>query len=268
LKMANMYMTGYEGKVRTLTELKQWSHWIALDPELQRRTLAILDASIAAGRPLGIGSVARTYESQRNLFLTRHEVVMFGGCCKWEGKSYKLRSGYAHAAAPGRSYHEPSTPDGKSLAIDFTGNLKFLAENAAAYGLVEFTNVNNEPWHGQPSDVPKGRVQYVPAIHHPLKKIVLPSKPATAPLKVYAPVPTLKQGAKNNLAQVRALQNSCNFWGWRDALGRTLIVDGDYGAKTAQAVMVMQKAFGRVQDGVYGLRTAESFQQFLDGFTG
>lgn len=257
-------MTGYNGTVRTLAELKQWSQWQNLDPEMQRRVLALMDASIAAGRPLGIGSIYRTPASQRDLFLSRHQVVSIGGCCRFEGKRYKLRAGVAHAAPPGRSYHEPTTPDGKALAIDFIGNLKFLAEKAAAYSLVEFTNVNNEPWHGQPKDVPTARAGYIPATHHPLKKATLPTKPPVAPTKIYAPIPTLRQNAKNNETQVRALQVACNFWGWRDALGRTLIVDGDFAAKTAQAVMAMQRALNETADGVYGPRTAAAFQRFLD----
>ena len=45
------YMTGYNGTVRTKAELLAWSHWQNLDAEYQRRALAIIDASLTAGRP-------------------------------------------------------------------------------------------------------------------------------------------------------------------------------------------------------------------------
>ncbi len=261
------YMTGYNGTVRTRDELLAWSHWQNMDPEYQRRTLALLDASLIAGRPLGIGSVFRTFEGQRDLFLSRHQLVATGGCCSYDGKRYALRPGVAHAAPPGRSYHEATTPEGRALAIDFTGDLGFLKANAAAYGLIEFANVNAEPWHGQPKELPTARRSYNPATMHPLKPWPLPGTPAPAPVKVYAPKPTLRQGGTNDVAQVRALQHACNWWDWRDVMGRNLIVDGDFGTKTTQAVMAMQRALKATPDRIYGGRSAAALQAFLDAMT-
>lgn len=261
------YSTGYNGTTRTLEELQAWSHWQNLDPELARRTLALLDASILAGRPLGIGSIYRSEQQQRDLFLSRYRTVptWVPGAISWDGKWWVKRAGVAAAAPPGRSYHEGTTPDGKALAIDFTGDLKFLAEHADAYGLVEFSKVNSEPWHGQPKELPHARRRYVAATMHPLKEWSLPFGPRPAPTKVYAPKPTLRQRRTgNDAAQVRALQHTCNWWGWRDALGRNLIVDGDFGAKTDQAVRTMQRALGVVVDGVYGPQSAAALQRFLD----
>lgn len=262
------YVTGYNGTVRTLDSLLSWSHWQNLDPELGRRVLALLDASVVAGRPLGIGSIFRTYEQQKNLFLSRHYEVATGGCCSFEGKRYALRSGQAHAAPPGRSYHEATTPQGKALALDFVGDLAYLKENAAKYGLIEFSNINNEPWHGQPKETPVARKNYVsPSSYSPLPVWPLPGTPAPAPTKLWAPKPTLRQGAVNAVDQVRALQHHCNFWGWRDAFGRTLLVDGDFGTKTAQAVMSMQRALKQVVDGMYGPKSAAALQAHLDAMT-
>ena len=269
------YMTGYNGTVRSLAELQAWSHWQNLDPEQARRTLALMDASIVAGRPLGIGSISRSTTQQRDLFLSRHHVVKFGGCCTYQGQRYQLTKGNAHAAPPGRSYHEPTTPDGKSLAIDFVGNTAWLAANCAAYGLNQFGQVNNEPWHSQPAELVKARKDYRPDTMHPLKTIRLPGggiysppAPTPQPTRIFAPTPTLKVRGRldgtNNADQVRALQLQCNFWGWRDALGRNLIVDGRFAEKSAQAVMSMQRALSILDDGIYGPMSARRFQQHLD----
>lgn len=264
------YSTGYNGTVRTLDELLAWSHWRNLDPEMARRVLALLDASIAAGRPLGIGSIFRSFEQQRNLFESRYHVISVWrpGAISWQGKWWAKNAGVAAAAPPGRSYHEATTPDLRALAIDFTGDLKFLAENAAAYGLVEFSNVNNEPWHGQPKELPHARSRYVAATMHPLAVVPLPGVPAPAPVRIFAPKPTQRQRRTGNVAaEVRALQHTCNWWGWRDALGRNLIVDGDFGAKTDQAVRTMQKALSQTIDGIYGPKSAAALQRFLDAMT-
>lgn len=267
-----MYSTGYNGRVRTLDELKAWSEWQALDPEMGRRVLAMLDDSKVAGRPLGLGGIFRTYTQQRDLFLSRHHVVVVGGCCTFDGKRYALNAKVAHAAPPGRSYHEATTPDGKGAAIDFTGDLTWLAANCARYGLNQFGQVNREPWHSQPAELPNARSRYDAKTMHPLRVFPLHGKPTPAPVRVFAPTPTLRQrtkadvfgGRTNDTAQVRSLQHLCNFWGWRDTLGRTLIVDGDFGAKTAQAVMAMQAALQQTRDGQYGPRTAAALQRFLD----
>lgn len=263
-----MYATGYNGTVRTKAELLAWSHWQNLDDEYQRRTIALLDASLIAGRPLGIGSIFRTFVQQESLFFSRHHEVKFGGCCAYGGKRYALNKGMAHAAPPGRSYHEATTRAAKALAIDFTGDLVFLKANAAKYGLKEFSAVNNEPWHGQPSELPDARSRYVMATMDPLKRVLLPSDPPPAPVRVLAPVPTLKLrgrfDGKNAAGETAKLQMACNFWGWRDAQNRTLIVDDGFGQRTVQAVCAMQRALGLGVDGEYGPVTAKRYQQHLD----
>lgn len=264
--MAMTYVTGYNGTVRTREQLLAWSHWQNLDEELQRRVLALLDASIVAGRPVGVGSIFRSFTGQETLFYSRHQEVASGGCCSYNGKRYALRPGMAHAAPPGRSYHEATTSKQKALALDFVGDLRFLKENAAKYGLVEFSNVNNEPWHGQPADVPSSRSRYVLAIHDPLKPFTLPGLPTPAPTKIWAPTPTLRQDARatQDKDQVRSFQLKCNFWGWRDRMNKTLLVDGDYGNKSAEACVAMQRTLGLYVDGDYGPKSQAGLQAFLD----
>lgn len=257
----NTYVCGWNGKTKTLEELKVWSHWVRLDPEYQRRALAAMDDSIIAGSPIGIGEIFRTHAQQDQVFRARHHIVASGGCCTYDGHRWALNPGMAHAAPPDSSYHEATTPDGNALAIDWLGNLKWLAENQAKYGLVPMPS---EAWHKQPKEIPLGRSKYVAGLHHPLPKIVLPGQPTPAPLKIWAPKAPLIVGQANNVVEAKAFQNLCNFWGWRDSMNRTLIVDGDYGQKSAQACISMQRALGLFVDGRYGAQSQAGLQKFLD----
>lgn len=267
---ATSFVTGYNGRVRTRAELFQWSHWINLDAEMQRRVLAILDASWDAGSPLGIGEIFRSFATQESGFLSRHHEVATGGCCTYNGKRYQLNPNTAHMAPPYRSYHEATTRLQKALAIDFTGGLKFLDANGAKYGLKDFSDINNEPWHGQPAEIPNSRARYVLATMDPLKPFALPSGPAPAPqpIKVWAPRSTMKVGATTSpIEDVKSFQLKCNFFGWFDMMGRTLIVDGDYGQKSAQGCIAMQRALNFLVDGIYGPKSQATLQAFLDAMS-
>src|SRR5690606_16474488 len=111
-----MYVIGYAGKTVTREELLAWSQFKELDPEYQRRVLALMDASIAAGRPVGLGGIWRSFDQAVDLAMSRHHPVLPGqGCCIWEGKSYLVNAGMAHAAFPGLTYHMDTTPDGRCL---------------------------------------------------------------------------------------------------------------------------------------------------------
>lgn len=267
--MTTLYMTGWNGKTRTLDELMAWSQWQQLDPEYQRRALAVMDDSITAGSPVGIGEIFRSFAQQDGGFRARHYVVASGGCCTYDGKRWALHAGLAHMAPPYLSYHEATTPDGKALAIDWLGNLKWLADNEKRYGLAPMPR---EAWHKQPDTIPLGRSRYNVAVHHPLPSIVLPGAPSIppiipAPLKVWAPKPSLGVGRTNDVVEAKALQHTFNFWGWRDKMGRTLIVDGIFGTKSAEACIAMQRALGLFVDGDYGPKSAAGLQSFLDAMT-
>lgn len=256
----NTYVCGWNGKTKTEEELKQWSHWIRLDPEYQRRAKAAMDDSIIAGSPIGIGEIFRTFSQQDQVFRARHYIAA-SGCCFYDGKWWALHDGQAHAAPPNTSYHEATTPDGDALAIDWLGDLKWLAANEAKYGLAPMPR---EIWHKQPISIPLGRRSYNPALHHPLPKFILPGSPKPAPLKVWAPKAPLAIGLVNDVSITKALQHQFNYWGWRDSMGRTLIVDGDYGQKSAQACISMQRGLGLFVDGKYGKRSQAGLQAFLD----
>lgn len=274
-----LYSTGYNGTVRTLEQLLAWEQWQRADPEFARRLLWILDASITAGKPVGIGSIWRSEAAADREFIARHHVVPAGtpGSQEFQGKWWALNPGSAPSAPGKRSYHCDTTTGApapftrRALAVDFTGNLTFVHAHAAEAGLWQSPI---EGWHDQPIEIPHSRSKYVLAVHNPLKPFPLPGMPTPAPTRVLAPDPVIRIRIKNvrysdgrttNVAaEVGDLQHQCNFWGWRDVLGRNLVVDRQYGERSAQAVMDMQEALGIVVDGIYGPQSHGALQAFLD----
>ena len=120
-----------------------------LHPEYQKRWKALM---IASKGQLGIGGGGRTVEQQERIFLERHNKVGSGGCCSYKGGRYSLKTGYAHAAPPGSSFHE-TLVQGGAAAVDAVGNLKWAALNCQAYGLVQ-ASWGNELWHFQFDEFP------------------------------------------------------------------------------------------------------------------
>lgn len=184
------YPYGYNTPPEQLTaaQLDTKRTWARLHPEMKRRLLALFDAAKAASKVLGVGEAARSAAQQRTVFLDRHAVVASGGCCGYEGKRYQLKAGMAHAAPPGRSYHEDDSYESCAVAADLIGDLAWMKTQAARFGLVEFSNVNNEPWHVQPAEFPTARSQYVGQrlTVWPLPQPPAPPKPDPTPI----PTPT------------------------------------------------------------------------------
>lgn len=164
------YPSGYSGDRKTIPQIRLRSDVRMLDKEFRRRVFNMMRAARKAGVDLGIGGAGRSSAQQRALFLERHFMVPDGGCCSLDGKRYMLRSGKAHAAPPGRSYHEETTPAGGALAVDMVGDLKWMIANCGWFGLTQFAQIGNEPWHVQPAELPKARSGYVAKTMHPLKR--------------------------------------------------------------------------------------------------
>ena len=103
---------------------------------------------------VSIGNAFRSSAQQRTLFLSRYSRTSEKTGTFWDGAYWKKNSGVADAAPPGMSMHEIG------LAADLTGDLQWVQQNAAKYGLKTFADVNNEPWHVQPAELPNSRRKY------------------------------------------------------------------------------------------------------------
>ena len=120
-----------------------------MHPTVRERLQALMEDS---GGKVGWGQGVRTPQQQLQLFLERHSLDPQGTII-WNGEKYSRHSG-APAAPPGRSMHEVG------LAADLVGDFTWLGKNVGRFGLMTFAEVNNEPWHVQPVELPKGRKQY------------------------------------------------------------------------------------------------------------
>jgi peptidoglycan hydrolase-like protein with peptidoglycan-binding domain len=120
-----------------------------MHPTMRERLQALMEDS---GGKVGWGQGVRTAQQQLQLFLQRHSPDP-NGTIIWNGEKYSRHTG-APAAPPGRSMHE------LGLAADLAGDFTWLGKNVGRFGLVTFADVNNEPWHVQPVELPKGRRQY------------------------------------------------------------------------------------------------------------
>lgn len=247
--MAITYRAGYAGARMTLAELRAWDRFSRLAPELQRRLVAVMDAARAAGTDLGIGGGYRYPAEQERLFLERHEPVTVGGCCGWNGRRYNLRAGLAHAAPPGRSYHEIG------LAVDLLGwENGWFEKNAAAYGLRTFASLvnNREPWHAQPVEIATSRAAYDP-VTQALKTWALPAAPAPAPAPYGSwprtAKPTIRLGSEGDV--VRYLERVLV-----EKAGQSIAnPDRYFRADTDVAVKNLQRFFGLTVDGIVGAQT-------------
>jgi hypothetical protein len=160
--MSKTYPYGYNTPAQQLTvqQLESKWTWRTLHPEMRRRLIALFDAAQEAGKVLGVGEAARSSAQQTTVFLQRHDVVTSGGCCSYNGKRYALKKGLAHAAPPGKSWHEDGSYETFAMAADLVGDLVWMKTQAAKFGLIEFSEVNKEPWHVQCVEFPKSRSQY------------------------------------------------------------------------------------------------------------
>lgn len=278
--MTRTYMTGYAGSTKTEGGLLAWGVWSRFDPEFARRLKLLMDASIDAGHLCGVGGGWRSTDGQRNLFLSRYHpeddsdlsgdtywrytlpTPMYGKAAGTVVEYWERNAGAAPAAPPLRSFHESTTRLGHCLAADMVGDLRFILAHAANYGLLHFGNINGEPWHLQPSEIPHSRRNYNPALHEPLKppSVTVPPPPPPAKPIVVVPVPTQRltypaMSGKN----VMVLQQTWGFWGWYRGKA-----DGYYGPVTTDATKAMQRALKITVDGVYGPQSAAAYKKFAE----
>ena len=236
----SLFPYGYRGARLTFDQYMTIPAIRRIDPEFRRRLFAMMQAAADVKVGLGIGSSWRSSTTQERLFRARYEVAP-DGPIRWNGQRWKHVRGAA-AAPPGRSYHESTTEEGGCLAVDMVGNLAWMAAHCKAYGLVEFSQVNSEPWHVQPSDIPKGRSSYSDR-YDPLPVWKLPSPapplaPADPPL-----ARILRQGMEGR--DVAGLQDLLRTNGY--SAGNS---DGKFGPRTAEQVRRFQLDQGLTADGI------------------
>ena len=244
-----LYPIGYGAQMVTLAALRA-KHEPHMHPEYARRLFAWIES---CGGLVGIGGGFRPLGTQPDRFGFAPEGMSF------------------HQPQPFRGY--PSTysavdlvvavPGGKHRAPRWSEVPAKGSNEAARRGL--HCHIASESWHMQCVEMRGYTTWRLAGCPDPQRFYPLPSSPA----KVYAPKPTQKRrpfgfGALNARAEVVALQNLCNWWGFRDAMGRRLTADGEFGANTEQATRKLQAAVGVLTDGVYGPLSALATQRFLD----
>ena len=134
----------------TLDRIRSWRTFRGMHPNMQERVAALIEAS---GGKIGLGQGLRDPTQQLQLFLSRH-VPDPGGRYSFDGKRWSRLPNVAAAAPPGLSMHEIG------LAADITGDMSWLGQNAGRFDLQTFADVNREPWHVQPAELPRGRSAY------------------------------------------------------------------------------------------------------------
>ena len=126
--------------------------------QLDPRFASALNALVAAsGGKVQIGEGYRSEASQLAEFQRRYAPGASGSANDrtYNGQKYHLKNpGDAPLASPGESMHSIG------LAADLTGDLNWVAQHAAEYGLKTFKDVDNEPWHVQLASLPNGRAEY------------------------------------------------------------------------------------------------------------
>ena len=121
-----------------------------MHPTMRDRVRSLIEDS---GGRVGLGQGLRDPKQQLQMFLARH-VLDPSGDITYDGQRWSRLPGTAPAAPPGRSMHEIG------LAADMTGDMGWVRENVARHSLQTFEKVNNEPWHVQPAELPRGRSSY------------------------------------------------------------------------------------------------------------
>ena len=134
----------------TLDQLRNFRTFQGLHPDMRDRVIGLIEASKG---DVGLGQGLRPVTQQLQLFLSRHEPDP-NGRYRYDGKRWSRLPGMAAAAPPGSSMHE------LGLAADLVGDMAWIQRNAQRFRLQTFANVNKEPWHVQPVELPRGRSAY------------------------------------------------------------------------------------------------------------
>jgi hypothetical protein len=123
--------------------------------QLNPRFAERLKKMLYANPKLYVNEGLRSSATQKSEFLKRYRPTDKKTDTFWNGTYWEHVKG-APAAPPGLSMHEIG------LAVDLAPVEEFdwITANASKFGLRNFADVNNEPWHVQPNDIPAGRSEY------------------------------------------------------------------------------------------------------------
>lgn len=263
------YPYGYGSARKTMAELEATLTVKNCHKEFWRRLKALM---IAGQGRCGVGTAWRSSDVQRNTFLSRHHVVASGGCCQYEGRRYQLTKGNAHAAPPGRSFHE-STFHGYAQAVDAVGDLAWMHAQEAKYGLKDFRNVGNEPWHFQMTEIANSVSSWINQgrPHPQVFKLpgdsggpppVIPPKPPTTDwhVQVIASMPVLKIKAKG--VPVARMQHFLLMAG---RLKGPNDIDSQFGATSEAALNAFRKGYHLAENGTCDTTVWDLFMAAGDG---
>jgi hypothetical protein len=235
--MATTFPT-WTKKRRTMAEIVALDTFKLLHPTMQQRVKELL---VAGGGRVGFGDGWRSTELQKQIFLARYAQDP-NGPTFWNGKRWRHVSGHV-LAPPGRSMHEIG------LASDLTGDLVWVVDNCASFGLKHFRDVNDEPHHVQPVELPNSRVDYERAGSPWAKKqevAFVPRKAGTTTTP-----PEVLPGAEGPV--VKQLQAVLIRLGLiRDTPGNR---DGRYLTATQKVIRKFQRAHGLRDDAKVGPKT-------------
>jgi hypothetical protein len=137
------------GQRRVNTQMDSSRSFSKLNPKFRSRIEQMLNDN----PNVRLGDGHRDSSKQRTLFLSRYSKTQETTGIFWEGSYWKKNPGVPDAAPPGTSMHEVG------LAVDLSGDLKWVQAHASKYGLQTFAN-QGEPWHVQPADLPGDRIAY------------------------------------------------------------------------------------------------------------
>lgn len=218
------------GTMLTFLQLMTKATFRNLHPEFRRRVFRMMQCAAADGVPLGVGTGWRVQPSNP------------------DGSP---KPGFAK---PGNSNHESfpaGSGDPNAVAADMVPNISWdwMERNVARFGLRTFKDVNKEPWHIQPAEIPASRNWRTTPWH--LDEIDLPPSPDddTPPTKGRITV----QEALTGFPTVRPGDSGVWVGVWQAVVnesGAGLKVDRDYGNVSSDVCKFIQASNGLPVTGV------------------
>jgi hypothetical protein len=212
-----------------------------LEREAARSMRALVKKARRDGIPLSATGTYRSYDGQVKLFQKRYDHVPRGTRhAFWRGENWWLKPRVAGAAIPGTSNH------GWGLGVDFSERragiertlsartLDWLAKNGPLFGWWNTAQSENWHWCWCLGDGPMPAAVLAEEGNYP--------NPPVPPLPR-----TLRIGDSG--PEVKTLQMKLN------KVGANLLVDGEFGPRTDQAVRAFQTAKNLTPDGVVGPET-------------